>query len=119
MTIDFNQAIVSHVIWSVRLKCFLDGGECIPVEQIVSPQECDLGRWLYAEGVAKYGTMPQMQELEKVHAELHAAIRKVVQLKISGNSQAAELELSKLKQVSNRVVELILDVEKKLEAVNS
>ncbi len=111
--IDFYKEIASHVIWNVKLKCFLDGGECIPEKETVDSRECELGKWLYTEGINKYGMLPEMLELEKTHDQLHEIIKRVVQKKNSGDNYRAELELTKMKSVSNRVVELLLHMEER------
>ena len=109
--IDFIQEIRDHVIWNVRLRCFLDGGECIQEEEAVSSHECSLGKWLYTEGMEKYGMMSEMQKLENAHAKLHTIVRRVVQLNNSGDTYTANSELAKLELISNKVVDLIMAVE--------
>jgi len=32
----------------------------------------------------KYGTMPEIQELEKIHVELHSTVKNIIMLKQSG-----------------------------------
>ena len=83
--IDFTQEIRDHVIWNIRLRCFLDGGECIQEKEVASPYECSLGKWLYTEGMEKHGMISEMQELEKAHVELHAIVKRVIQIKNSGD----------------------------------
>ncbi|MCF7908568.1 MAG: CZB domain-containing protein [Candidatus Omnitrophica bacterium] len=109
--INFIQEIRDHVIWNIRLRCFLDGGECIQEEEAVSPHECSLGKWLYTEGIQKYGMISEMQELEKAHAKLHVIVRRVIQLSDSGDNYTANSELAKLELISNKVVDLIMAVE--------
>ena len=113
-TVDFSTEISEHVIWNVRLKCFLDGGECISEEQAVSHHKCTLGKWLYTHGMDKYRMMPEMRELEKNHIELHAIVKQVIQMKSSGNTHAAELELAKLRLISRKLITLIMTVEYKI-----
>ena len=96
-TIDFSAEISEHIIWNVRLRCFLDGGECITEEQAVSSQKCNFGKWLHTDGMDKYGRMPEMQELKKNHDELHVIVKWVITMKNSGNIDTSELELARVK----------------------
>jgi methyl-accepting chemotaxis protein len=112
---DFAVARVMHIAWKSSLRSFIDGKESMTEEQAVSHKDCDLGKWMYADGLAVYGTMPEMQELEKVHQDLHAIVKKVIHLKHSGDSAGAEQELSKLEPVSQKIFTLLVAVEQKID----
>jgi len=112
---DFAVARVMHIAWKSSLRSFLDGKESMSEEQAVSHKDCDLGKWLYTDGMSAYGTMPEMQELEKVHTELHSIVRNVVHLKQSGDNATAEKELAKLDPVSQKIFLLLVSIEKKIE----
>jgi len=111
---DFAVARVMHIAWKSSLRSFLDGKESMTEEQAVSHKDCDLGKWFYSEGMTLYSTIPEMQELEKVHIELHAIVKRVVQLKNSGDKSAAERELSKLESVSQKIFSLLVSIEQKI-----
>ena len=113
--IDFAVARVMHVAWKSGLRSFLDGKETLTEEQAVSHKDCDLGRWLYSEGMAKFGNLPEMKELEKVHVELHSIVKRVVHLKNSGNTSAAEQELAKIESLSQKMFSLLITIEQKVE----
>jgi len=113
--VDFAIARVMHVAWKSGLRSFLDGKETITEEQAISHRDCDLGKWLYSEGMVKYGTMPEMQELEKVHVELHSLVKRIVQMKNSGNTSAAEQELVKMEMISQKIFSLLIAIEQKVE----
>jgi methyl-accepting chemotaxis protein len=65
--------------------------------------------------MSSYGTLPEMQELEKVHTELHEIVKRVVQLKQSGDNATAEKELTKLDPVSQKIFLLLVSIEKKID----
>ena len=111
---DFAVARVMHIAWKSGLRSFLDGKESMTEDQAVSHKDCDLGKWLYSDGLAGYGTMPEMQELEKVHVELHSIIKKVVQFKHSGDISTAEKELAKIEPISQKIFSLLIAVEQKI-----
>ena len=112
---DFAVARVMHIAWKSSLRSFLDGKESMSEEQAVSHIDCDLGKWLYTAGMSSYGSMPEMQELEKVHIELHAIVKRVVQLKQSGDNATAGKELTKLDPVSQKIFLLLVSIEKKID----
>ena len=111
---DFAVARVMHIAWKSSLRSFLDGKESMTEEQAMSHKECDLGKWMYSDGMASYGTLPEMKELEKVHTELHTIVKRVIQLKQSGDSDSAENELAKLEPVSQKIFSLLVEIEHKV-----
>jgi methyl-accepting chemotaxis protein len=116
MTLDFALARSKHLDWKTELRSFLEGHSRLTKSQAISHKDCELGKWLYAEGLKKYGYLPSMQELEQTHVELHAIVRKVVQMKHAGNEAGAEQEFNRLGPVSARIIKLLKDVEKSYEA---
>ncbi|MBF0425420.1 MAG: CZB domain-containing protein [Magnetococcales bacterium] len=111
---DFGFAIVKHRAWKQKMRDFLDGKEKLTLGQMVSHKECDLGKWLYSEGLKKYGHFPEMQEMEQVHAELHAVIKEIVRLKEAGEPLAAEQAYTKVEPLSERVVGYLLAIDAKV-----
>lgn len=111
---DFAVARVMHIAWKSSLRSFLDGKESLTEEQAVSHKDCDLGKWLYSDGMASYGSMPEVQELEKIHTELHSIVKRTIEMKRSGDSSAAENELSKLEPISQKIFSLLVEIEKKV-----
>jgi len=112
---DFAVARIMHIAWKASLREFLDGKGSMTLEQAVSHKDCDLGKWLYSVGLTTYGDIPEMQEFEKVHAELHAIIKRILQLKNSGDVSAAEKEYEKVDKISSRIFSLLVAIEKKIE----
>jgi methyl-accepting chemotaxis protein len=104
---DFASARVKHLGWKMRIRTFLDGKGGLTLAQAISPRDCDLGKWLYGKGMQEFGALPEVQELEKVHAKLHATIRTIVELKNAGETAKAEEEFAKIDPVSQRIVALL------------
>ena len=116
LTLDFALARAKHLEWKSRLRDFLDGKAGLTEAQATSHKDCDLGRWLYSEGLKKYGESSAMRELEQVHAELHAIVKRVVQTKKAGDAAGAQQEFKKIGPVSTQIVNLLRDIEKQLQA---
>ena len=89
----------------------MDGRENLDPKQLASHQTCELGKWIYAEGIAAYAQFPAFQELEKKHKGMHAMVRQVVELKHGGKVQEAEQEFGRVANAAEEVVALITKVE--------
>jgi hypothetical protein len=97
-----------------RLRGFLDGTEPVDLAQLKSHRDCKLGRWIYSEGMSRYGRLPEMCELEKKHKWMHGTARQVVSLRRSGDVYGAELEFEKVRALSDEVVGLLTRLEKQV-----
>lgn len=112
--VDFTDIRLKHVTWRVRLDDFLEGKPGMTEEEATSHKACEMGKWLHSEGMKRYGTMPEMQELEKKHIELHATVNNIMTLKHSGNISAEKEEREKLDKILRKVMFLLVDIEQKL-----
>lgn len=111
---DFPNAIAAHLAWKTRLRGFLDGREALSLEQAVSHRHCVLGKWYYADGLANYGHIDEMQQIEKPHTELHAIIKSIIELKKAGQEQQAEREYAKVAALSEKIVALLENVQQQI-----
>ncbi len=111
---DFSLARNKHLVWKIRLQGFLDGHESLTMEQALSHKDCDLGKWLYNDGMKKYGTIREMKALEREHIDLHVKVRRIMELKHAGDGAAARQELEKLDHISKQVVALLNAVEQQV-----
>ncbi|QQS08820.1 MAG: CZB domain-containing protein [Phycisphaerales bacterium] len=113
MSLDFSSAKLKHSMWKLKLRDFLDGKPVLTPAQATSHTDCDLGKWIYAEGLSKYGSIPEMLKLEKEHETLHVTIKTIVGLKVSGRNKEAEAEYLKVEPISRRIVDLLTVIESK------
>jgi methyl-accepting chemotaxis protein len=111
---DFTDIRLKHIAWRVRLNEFLEGKPSMTAEEATSYQTCDVGKWLYSEGLTKYGTMPEVQELEQIHISLHETVRNIISLKKVSNIYAEKEELDKLDKILRKIMFLLVDIEQKL-----
>ena len=110
--IDFSLAKAQHSLWKIKLSSFLHGELEIKLTDFVSHRGCHLGRWLCSTGVARYGSIPEMQSLEAMHRQLHAIA--IVEMKHLGEVNAAEVELAQIEPLSEKMVYLLNSVEQKV-----
>ncbi len=115
--IDFNEEITNHIIWNMRLRCFLEGGECISEDKVVSHKDCYLGRWIYSTGLTVYQHIPYMKELEEVHRNLHDVVKQIIRLKNAGDLPAATEKLNDLGKISDRIIKLLTRLEKEVNSL--
>jgi methyl-accepting chemotaxis protein len=115
MTLDFALARSRHLDWKLKLRSFLEGRQTLTEAQAISHKDCELGKWLYAEGLKKYRHLSNIEELEQTHVELHAIVRRVVQMKHAGDEAGATQAFSRLGPVSDRIILLLKDVEQSYE----
>lgn len=113
--IDFMHQLTEHIVWNIRLRCFLDGGECISAEQAVSADKCVLGKWLHKDGLKNYGHLISIKELDGVHVQMHKQVKKIIIAKNSGNISEAEAGLVILHKISEKVIELLTDLDRQFE----
>jgi PAS domain S-box-containing protein len=112
--LDFEQAKSKHLLFKSRLRSILYD---IPVEEgpVLSHHECSVGKWIYGHALAAYGHIPEMHELEMIHADIHISARKLVALHKEGKTREARNGLSEMEAVADQLVNLLAVIEKKLE----
>lgn len=113
----FRTFKVKHRAWTTRLKDFLEGKGGLTEEQAISHKDCSLGKWMYAEGLEHYKTIPEMKGLEKAHISLHETVRSIVKLKNDGRAAEADAQYLKIGPISNEIINLLTVIEKKVSAV--
>ncbi len=110
-TLDFALARNKHNAWKNRLRHFLDGQEPLTDAHAVSHKDCDLGKWLYSDGLKLYGDLPAMQEMEDVHEKMHGYIGEIIKKYNSGDKDEAEKLFNQVTQCSDTVVRCLSSVE--------
>jgi methyl-accepting chemotaxis protein len=109
--LNFSAARSQHLAWKAKLQDFLEGRATLTEKQAASHTDCELGKWLYSTGLDRFGSLTGTKELEKVHAEMHATIKRIIQLKAAGNSAAAAQEFNKVGPASDKVISLLKGME--------
>lgn len=113
LILDFEQAKSKHLLFKSRLRSILYD---IAVDEapVLSHYECSVGQWIYNHALAEYGHIPEMLELEKVHADIHISARKLVALHKEGKTREARNGLSEMEVVADELVGLLTIIEQKL-----
>lgn len=111
--LDFEQAKEKHLLFKSRLRSILYD---IPVEEgpVLSHHECGVGKWIYGYALEAYGHLPEMIELEKVHAEIHQYAKTLIDLYKAGKPVEAKNGLSNIEDIADKLVALLCAVESKV-----
>ena len=89
------------------MRKYLNGEMTMTAEQAVSHHDCELGKWLYSDGMSKFGTLPEFRQLEGIHARLHDHVRGIISRKNAGDVPGAENSLKELNFASDKVISLL------------
>jgi len=114
--LDFASARNKHLLWKSRLRDFLNGQKTLTAAEATSHKDCTLGKWLYSSGLEKFGKLPEVQQLESRHQQLHQSVGEVISLKTSGDTKGAERELARVDVVSSQIVSLLAGLERQMSA---
>ncbi len=106
--IDISRARFVHLRWLLQLEKLLRQ-ESIP--QLQSHKSCDLGIWLYQDGIKRYGRFPEMSFLEKRHKNFHETADLLVSLVHERNYVEAEVALDELKRNSQDLIFMLTMIE--------
>lgn len=111
--LSLASAEVAHMTWKTRIRAFLDGRSALGTAEAVSHRECAFGKWYYAGGREKFNDIAEMQQIDAPHAELHQVIKEIVRLKQAGNLGGAERLYERVEALSDRMVGLLDQSERK------
>jgi len=64
--------------------------------------------------MTKYGGIPEIQELEKVHTEIHAIVTLIIERAHAGDIHLAETDLAKLRLLNEKIIVLLNSIEEKI-----
>ena len=118
-SLDLSAAKSAHLAWKTKLRSFLDGTAALSLEQAVSHHDCAFGKWYYQEGLANYGNISELRQIEDPHAELHALIKNIVHCKEQGDIHQAESYYQDIEPLSKQIVNLISALELKATATTA
>ncbi len=110
----FVKARGAHRAWLQKLQQVLNGVSTLTREETGSHTLCQLGQWIYSEGLKKYADIPEIHALEKLHTQFHASVAGIVELANAGRKAESEAKLAELEKVSEKLIELLAIAEKRI-----
>jgi hypothetical protein len=103
--LNLAQVLEAHTAWKTRLIKIIDGSsdETPNIAVVSQDNQCFLGKWLYSEGKALYGHLPEYEAARIVHAEFHVCAGEVLEQHRLGYDDKAEVLLkTKFRSASNK-----------------
>jgi PAS domain S-box-containing protein len=117
LELDFEQAKAKHLLFKTKLRSILYGAE-IDEQPVLSHLDCAVGKWIYSHALKEYGHISEMQQLEKVHANIHESARELIHLYKTGKTEEARKGLSSMELIADNLVALLTVIEMKLKLEN-
>ncbi len=111
--LDLSPAKLGHVAWRSRLRAFLEDREDLDESKVTSDHECNFGKWYFGEGRERFSHIPEIDDIEKPHAEFHRLVGEIVRLKKAGRLKEAREAFQRLDEISGEIIRLLDAIEDK------
>lgn len=112
----FNDAIETHTQWKTTLKRHIEEGIIQDIKKVGDCHVCDLGRWIYGEGV-RYNRLPSFESMCIAHEHFHRAAAEVVLHSNANNKEKARSLMTSdgdFYQSSSKLIKALMDCSKDL-----
>ncbi|WP_192821662.1 CZB domain-containing protein [Rufibacter sp. LB8] len=109
---DFEQARIKHVLFKSKIRALLYGAN-IDKDPILSSTQCSLGKWIYDVAMPSIGHWPEMDELERVHDQMHTIARDLWHQYQQGQEEAARAGLALIDETAVKLLHLLDQLEQK------
>lgn len=112
-TLELDVAIDAHERWKSDLLRYLQGqsAEAPQADGTCGDDGCDLGKWIRAEGHARFGKNALFSDLRTLHDTFHRHAASVVALHQAGRRNDARMLLhGDYAKVSERIVRRLKDL---------
>jgi len=106
-SLDLSSFKAGHFAWKPRLAAFIQGKYDIEEAALTDHTQCELGKWYYSEGKQKYANFTKLDDLERVHADMHEQIHQVVVHQHAGNSEKAQAAYEQMSRDTEQLGALI------------
>lgn len=116
--LEFEQARMMHLHFKTQLQAILSGAK-IESAPLISEHACALGKWMHDHGLPQYSHIPEMQQLDHVHTEIHRCAGKLIGLYDAGNIDAARNGLTEMDDIAAQLAGLLSGIEKQILSANN
>lgn len=108
----FANARRAHRQWKGVVQAVVDGMDVdFNLGAATDHSQCALGQWFYGEQGKQLAHLPEMQEVEAHHIELHQTIKQILQAKDSNDVQRLETLFMQLGEQSDKVISALTRAE--------
>ena len=112
---EFKAALTKHFLFKSKVKSYIYGVDT-PLDSILDHRKCNFGIWIKDYGFPLYGQIPEMQELGKVHEDIHTYAITLVKLKQAGEDEAAINGIGRLEELAEQIIRLIHIIQDKFQS---
>ena len=74
----FEDAIFTHKTWKIKLSDYITRPDKSIKPEACHERSCELFKWLSSEEAKAYSSLPEFQELQKVHKAFHHTLGEIV-----------------------------------------
>lgn len=74
---DLDCAVQAHATWKIKFRTAINQKESMDASVIAKDNCCELGKWLYGDGKAKWGSLNSHADCVIKHAAFHVEAGKV------------------------------------------
>ena len=110
---DFESGLVKHLLFKSKLRSYLHGSGTSQ-GPIRDPLQCTFGHWIRDRALGPYAHLPESQELNQVHMQIHEEANYLMDLYQSGAQDAALAGLPAIEQLADHITLLMRTMEGKL-----
>jgi methyl-accepting chemotaxis protein len=112
---ELRSARAAHMTWKTKLRGFLDGNVQLDKSSSFAHTDCAFGKWYHGVGLDEFSHLPEIQQINAPHKELHELIKQIVTLEDRGEISRAEDEYKKIGPLSDQIIALLTRIEEKID----
>ncbi|GAA4375371.1 CZB domain-containing protein [Hymenobacter koreensis] len=110
---EFDAARLKHVVFKSKLRSFLYGSRTAETP-IRDAHVCSFGQWLEQVGLPRFGYLPNMQHLDRLHTRMHTVAGQLMDLHGTGETDKAIAGLSQINAMATELLSLLDTLEAEL-----
>jgi hypothetical protein len=113
--IDFQQIRIKHILFKSKVRSVLYGGV---LDRMFFSEAGPISQWFLLVGVPRYGNEHELQSMYKIHKQLLVYAHELFSLYKNGKIDDAHNGMQDLEKLSEKFLDLLAQLEKRLAATN-
>lgn len=107
--LDVNTARLAHLRWELALEACVEGnGVSAPMQ---GHEDCELGHWIYGNGLARYGKHNSVWQLKSTHKRFHQVAEETAIALTAGAQGQAREAMASVRRLSGEILYLLTSLE--------
>jgi len=110
-----SKKIHKHYEWIEKVCNYIHAEKDQEQDFALSPDECNMGKWLNSVEKSVYTRISEFQELDKIHQNLHLQIKKAIELRMKGKKEESIKFLNSLniEHISHKISAILIVIHEK------